>query len=214
MKDIAIFGAGGFGREVYWLIQKLNSAQKQWNFIGFFDDDVTVGFGQSKIPFKYLGTTHELNNYSTQLSVVIALGNPTSIGKVTRKISNGNIDYPNIIAPDSVIYDDSRITGKGNIITSGCIITDNVSIGNFNVFNVKTSVGHDAEIGNCNVFNPNCAISGNVTIGDQNFFGLNSSIVQGKKVGSNNKIGASTLIIKNVNDNEFYFGVPGFKSTL
>lgn len=42
MKDIAIFGAGGFGREVACLIRSINECidvdEERWNFIGFFDD--------------------------------------------------------------------------------------------------------------------------------------------------------------------------------
>ena len=39
MKDIAIYGAGGFGREVASLIKRINRIENQWNFVGFFDDD-------------------------------------------------------------------------------------------------------------------------------------------------------------------------------
>ena len=43
MKDIAIFGAGGFGREVACLIKRINKQQPNtWNFIGFFDDDEKI----------------------------------------------------------------------------------------------------------------------------------------------------------------------------
>ena len=38
MKDIAIYGAGGFGREMASLLKRINSIEKQWNFVGFFDD--------------------------------------------------------------------------------------------------------------------------------------------------------------------------------
>lgn len=214
MKDIAIFGAGGFGREVFLLLQRLNKVKIQWNILGFYDDNPFVSFGGSKIPINYLGTLNDLNKIKNSLAIVIALGNPTNIKNVTKNISNKNIYFPNIIALDSVIYDDELKIGYGNIITSGCIFTDNITIGNFNVFNLKTSVGHDVKIGNCNVFNPNSAISGNVIIGNNNFFGLNSSVVQDKKIGSDNKIGAATLILRNINDDEFYFGVPGYKSSL
>ena len=44
MKKIAIFGAGGFGREVKWLIDDINEIQPNWEFIGFFDDDFTGRF--------------------------------------------------------------------------------------------------------------------------------------------------------------------------
>ena len=39
MKDIAFFGAGGFGREVACLIKRINEKEPTWNFIGFFDDN-------------------------------------------------------------------------------------------------------------------------------------------------------------------------------
>ena len=34
MKDIAIYGAGGFGREMASLLKRINSIEKQWNFVG------------------------------------------------------------------------------------------------------------------------------------------------------------------------------------
>ena len=43
MKKIAIYGAGGFGREVYCLIQKINAVSPQWDVIGFFDDGKPKG---------------------------------------------------------------------------------------------------------------------------------------------------------------------------
>ena len=39
MKDIAIFGAGGWGKEVACLIKEINKISiDKWNLIGFFDD--------------------------------------------------------------------------------------------------------------------------------------------------------------------------------
>jgi sugar O-acyltransferase (sialic acid O-acetyltransferase NeuD family) len=209
MKDIAIFGAGGFGREVYLLIKKINQSKSCWNFIGFFDDNDNVNWKGSKIPFNYLGGIYDVNDYKKSLNLVIAIGDPMVLYKAVKKINNPQISYPNIISEDSIFYDEHSVLGIGNIITSGCIFTDNIIIGNFNIFNSKITVGHDVQIGDFNVFNPNAAISGDVTINNCNFFGLNSSIVQGKTIGSHNKIGASTLMIRNAKDNEMFFGVPG-----
>ena len=39
MNNIAIYGAGGFGREVACLIKRINEKSPTWNLIGFFDDD-------------------------------------------------------------------------------------------------------------------------------------------------------------------------------
>ncbi|MEG2122093.1 MAG: serine acetyltransferase, partial [Rikenellaceae bacterium] len=38
MKEIAIYGFGGFGREVACLINMINEVTPQWKIIGFFDD--------------------------------------------------------------------------------------------------------------------------------------------------------------------------------
>lgn len=43
MKDIAIYGAGGFGREVLTLVEEVNRDRKEYNFIGFFDDGKKKG---------------------------------------------------------------------------------------------------------------------------------------------------------------------------
>ena len=43
MKNIVIIGAGGFGREVQWLLERMNEKEKQWNLLGYIDDGVAVG---------------------------------------------------------------------------------------------------------------------------------------------------------------------------
>ena len=43
VKDIAIFGAGGFGREVACLLRKINAVEPTWNFVGFYDDGLEKG---------------------------------------------------------------------------------------------------------------------------------------------------------------------------
>ena len=43
MKDIAIYGFGGFGHEVACLIQQINDVKPTWSIIGYFDDGVEVG---------------------------------------------------------------------------------------------------------------------------------------------------------------------------
>ena len=36
MKDIAVFGAGGFGREVLTIIKAINKVEFKYNILGFF----------------------------------------------------------------------------------------------------------------------------------------------------------------------------------
>ena len=44
MNDIAIYGAGGFGREVACLLKLINEQKPTWNLVGFFDDGKEFGY--------------------------------------------------------------------------------------------------------------------------------------------------------------------------
>ena len=149
MKNIAIFGAGGFGREVACLIDMINRETPTWNLIGFFDDNAKLK-GTSNEYGKVLGGMSELNSWQGPLSVAIAIGNPTTVKRVAKKI-DPRFDFPNLIAPGTVFLDKNNIKfGKGNIVCVGCFFSINVQVGDFNTFNNFISIGHDVRIGNYN----------------------------------------------------------------
>lgn len=65
-KDIAIYGAGGFGREVACLLKRINAETDQrWNLVGFFDDGLEVG--EANEYGKVLGGIEALNFWGTPL---------------------------------------------------------------------------------------------------------------------------------------------------
>ena len=74
MKDIAIFGVGGFGREVLALIQDINRVESQWNIVGFFDDGYEKGLMINGYPT--LGKIEDLNNWETDIAIAISIGSP------------------------------------------------------------------------------------------------------------------------------------------
>lgn len=211
MKDIAIFGAGGFGREVACLIRMINETnsdkQDQWNFIGFFDEYHPVGFHNEY--GEVLGNLDVLNKYDRELGIAIAIGSPDAIKRISEKINNPNIYFPNLIAPNTIFLDKENISlGQGNIICGRCSLSCNVSIGNFNIFNGYIPLGHDTKIGNFNVIMPSVNISGGIQIGDGNFIGVQSVLLQQIRIGNNVRIGANSVVIRNTKDNHLYMGNP------
>ena len=104
MKDIAIYGAGGFGREIACVINKINAKKKIWDLIGFFDDGIDKGRQVSHFG-KVLGDIHDLNLWGKPLNVVFAIGEPEIIRHLVEKIDNPRVDFPNIIHPDAVVND-------------------------------------------------------------------------------------------------------------
>lgn len=211
MKDIAIYGAGGFGREVACLLHRINNeVEPTWHLIGFFDDGLNVGdkneYGE------VLGGIDALNNWNKPLAVALAIGSPKVIERIHNKVKNPNIDFPNIIAPDTLWLDrDNATIGKGNIICARCFISCNVHIGNFNILNGYITVGHDTTIGDFNTIMPAVKISGGVNIGRRNFLGVNSVILQYKSIGNDTTIGVSSVVLRNTKDGCTYVGNPAKK---
>ncbi len=207
MKKIAIYGAGGFGREVACLIRIINDQSPEWELIGFFDDGVEKG---AKNEYGVLlGGLDEVNSYPEELAIVIAIASPKIVEKIVGNITSSKIYYPNIISPDVIYLDKDNVKiGKGNIICSGCLISCNVSLGDFNIFNGFIPIGHDTLIGSYNSFMPAVKISGEVTIGKRNFFGENSVVLQQIKIGNDTVVGANSLILRKTKDGMTYVGSP------
>lgn len=208
MKDIVIYGAGGFGREIACLIRLINEKEAQWNIIGFLDDNQELT-GTANEYGTVLGGADWLNSYDKPIAVVIAVGNPKAVKSIADKITNPNVEYPNLYAPSVTFLDKENLKiGKGNIICTNCSISCNVVIGDFNMFNSYITVGHDAVIGNYNIVMPSCNISGGVTLGDANFFGVQSVVLQYIKIGNDTRVGANSVIMRKTKDGYLYIGNP------
>lgn len=207
MKDIAIYGFGGFGREVACVIQAINEIEPTWNLIGFFDDWHVEG--EENRYGKVLGGIDVVNRYPQKLSVVMAIASPCVLQKLTREMVNPNIEFPNIIAPNVLFFDQESVEmGQGNVITYGGRVSCGVKFGDFNLLNGCVSLGHDVQIGSYNMLQPEVRVSGESIIGDSNFFGVRSIILQGIRIGNNTRIGAGSVVIRKTKDGMLYFGNP------
>lgn len=199
VKDIIIVGAGGLGREVTWLIERINQKQSEkWKILGFVDDGIekdTVVQGYS-----VLGDVNYLLSVSTPTDVVCAIGNAGIRHRIIEKISkNGSLNFPNLMDPD-VIYPDSVHIGQGNIICAGTILSVNVKIEDFCLIDWNCTVGHEAEINSFVTLYPSVNVSGSTIIKDVTEIGTGSHIIQGKVIGGHSIIGAGSVVIRDIPD--------------
>lgn len=196
MKPIVIVGAGGFGREVHWLIKQINRKKEEWNFLGYIDDNVEVGTEINGK--KVIGNLDYLLNQKENLSVAIAIGNAKVRKELVEKLSkNQNLEYPNLIAPD-VFIDETVQLGKGNIILKGNILTVNINLQDFNVMETGSTIGHDVKIASYVTIYLGVKIAGNVKIADGCELGANSCMIQGLNIGRETIIGAGAVVIRNI----------------
>lgn len=207
MKDVLIYGFGGFGHEVACVIRHINEVEPLWNIVGYIDDGVAAGT-ECKYG-KVLGDIETLNSWITPVSVVIAVGSPKYLEQLPSQINNPLVDFPNIIAPNVFYFDKESVSmGKGNIVTFGCRFSCNITIGDFNVLDGCISFGHDVVMGDHNMMFPEVRISGQTTIGNNNYFGSRCFAAQGLKIGNDNRFGAGTFILRKIKDGGLYMGNP------
>lgn len=207
MKDIAIFGVGGFGREVLALIKDINKVEPIWNIIGFFDDGYEKGIMVNGYP--NLGKTEDLNNWGTPLSLAVSIGSPVIKKGILDNISNPLIDYPTLIHPSAWIGDKEFVEiGNGCIICAGVMITTNVKINDFVILNLQCTVGHDTVINNLAAFMPSVNISGEVNIGEGVYVGTGAKIINQLEIGDYTIVGAGAVVAKSLPAHCTAVGVP------
>lgn len=207
MKDIAIFGVGGFGREVLMLIQDINKVSPTWNVIGFFDDGYPIGYEVHKL--RNLGGVKELSKWETPLSLAVAIGKPHIKQGVLNNINNPQIDYPTLIHPSAIIGDGEYVEmGQGCIICANCVLTCDIKLGDFVILNLACTVGHDAIIKDNCAFMPTCNISGEVVIEEKVFCGTGVKIINQTQIGANSIVGAGAVVTKSLPANCTAVGIP------
>ena len=215
MKGILIYGAGGFGKEIACLLRHINECEPTWNLLGYIDDNEEI-WGKPISHFGIcLGGIDYLNNYTSDIAVVLGMGSSNAVKSVRQKITNGNVYFPNIIHPTFRVNDPETFKiGEGNIIQSMCIATCDVSIGDFNALNGAITLGHDVSIGDYNTIMPGVRISGETKVGSCNFFGVGSIVLQGMKIGNNIRLGAGSVLMTKPKDGNLYMGNPARKTEL
>lgn len=204
MKDLVIIGAGGFGREVAWLIEDINKEKKEWNLLGFVDDNESLK-GVNINGYEVIGSIDWLKKQ--ELYVVNAIGDPIIKKKVIERLAGSNNKYPVLIHP-TVICSDKVAIGEGSIICAGNIITVNIEIGKHVIINLDCTIGHDAKLGDYTTVLPSVNVSGFVETGECANIGTGTAIIQGVKVGENTIVGAGSVVVRDLPANCTAIGVP------
>lgn len=207
MKDLIIVGASGFGREVAWLVERINANSPTYNLVGFVDDSKEI-HGTEINSYPVLGGCDCLVNYPDAF-IVCAVGASKTRRKIIERINSILIDakYATLIDP-SVEYSELVTVGEGSIICAHSILTVNIEIGSHVIINLDCTVGHDAVIHDFVTVYPSVNISGNTDIMECSELGTGTQIIQGKKIGSETIVGAGSVVVKDIPEKCTAVGCP------
>ncbi|MBS1556972.1 MAG: acetyltransferase [Bacteroidetes bacterium] len=207
MNDIAIFGAGGFGREVKMLIDQINQSNQRWRFFGYFDDGIQKGTLINGYPVK--GTAQDLLKLDRELYVVFAIGNPKVKKSVVEIVkANQYLKFPTLVHPTVLMDSDFVQLIEGCIITANNVITTNINIGKHVIVNLSCTIGHDTSIGDYSSIMPGVNISGEVAMQEGVYVGTGAKIINQLTLGEWSVVGAGAVVSKDVAPHTTVVGVP------
>lgn len=208
MKDLYIIGAGGFGREVAWLIERFNEVEPTWNIKGFIDDDESL-WGTKEDEYEVIGGCEYLKQQGN-IYAVCAVGSSRVRKIIVEKLKDSEIKFATLIDPSVLISKRVEI-GEGTIICAGSIVTVDVKIGNHVIINLDCTIGHDDVIKDYVTIYPSVNVSGNVVLGECSELGTGMQIIQGRSVVAHTIIGAGAVVVKNIDEAGTYVGSPAKK---
>ncbi len=208
MRNLIIITAGGFGREVHFLVEEINAhTVNGWEIKGFVDDDQQlVDTKVNGIPV--LGSIASLRDISEDTDVAIAVGNPGLRESIYLQLrSNPLLHFPNLIHPVVTIMNSNKI-GIGNIICKGSVLTVNITVGDFIIINLNCTIGHVVCLEDFCTLAPNVNLSGCVKLERGVELGTNVIVIPSKTVGSKSLIGAGGVITTDIPSNVLAVGAP------
>lgn len=206
MNKIGIFGTSGFAREVADIAYELNyepffiarddAELASWVFPeqAVLESDIAtisvarfaIGIGENSI------RENLAKRYKDSLSFINLVHPSASFGRGQREVIESQI---------------------GVVVGAGVRFTSNIQVGDFTIFNLNTTVGHDVIVEKFVNVAPGANISGNVHIKQRCSIGTGAVINQGagdKKltIGADTMIGSGAVVIKDCDEQAVYVGAP------
>ena len=206
IEHIAIFGASGFARETA---------------------DIAYALGLT--PIFVTHEQNEIDNWShdeeiildaeverwKHLKFIIGIGENTIRRQVAERYK-ARLNFTNLIHPSATFGKgqiDQISIKTGVIICAGTRFTNNIEVGNFSIFNLNVTVGHNAIVEEFTNIAPGVSVSGNVHIEKGCWIGTGAVINQGTPkgkllIGADTIIGSGSVVVKSCDPCAVYVGAP------
>lgn len=191
MRNLIIVGAGGFGREAIWTVERINAAEGRvkWNILGYADDDPKWEKGGNFEGYPILGTVEEASRDNPGASVFVAIGNNAKRAEIYKRLRGH--DFPAIIDPSAQVSPTTDFK-HGIYVATEAVVQVGTEVGKFTLIGARSFIGHDAVVGDFVNVGPGTSIASGVTVEDAVSFFANCSTMPGIKIGANAYISCGT----------------------
>ena len=202
-RRIAILGAGGCAREVYWYIRE-TWPDSDVVFVDDLTELTALRMGESLVPV--------IKNWCFDAVRFTPTGDPCPVSEfivgvglpavkkimVEKALAHALCPAPTLIHPRAIVIDPGLQAGSGGFVAPGTVLTTNVQLGDYVSVHYNVTIGHDTVIGDYASCNPGCNISGNVTLGKGVLIGAGSVIREKVRIADDVIAGAQSCVVNDI----------------
>lgn len=199
MITIIIAGAGGFGKEIAWVIRRANGVSGDFELAGFCDDDLSKAAGVREIA-PFLGTLEEVQRNFAGSAYICAVGNNKIRARMMEGLDCAGLEAVSIVDPTAVVADNA-IIGRGCFVGAHTVVSAGCRVGSGVIINHNVTVGHDAVIEDYAQLCPGVSLSGGCVVGKGALLGSNSCTLPGLRLGAWSTLGAGAVLLTDLEEN-------------
>lgn len=203
-RKFAIFGAGGFGRELLLPARRMLAGRSaggaRWQLVYVSDEPGEDVLGVPHLHPDVLGEEDEF---------VVAIGNSQVRQVIGERLA---ARAGTLKAPTAVIGPDVEC-GEGAVFCDFTMVTASARIGRHFQCNIYSYVAHDCRIGDYVTFAPRVCCNGNIHIGNGAYIGTGAVLKQGTPdapllIGEGAVVGMGAVVTKSVPAGAVVVGNP------
>ncbi|MDR0570047.1 MAG: acetyltransferase [Clostridiales Family XIII bacterium] len=202
---LAVYGAGGLGREILELAEDVNWPVKKFERFIFIDD---YNFGRTINGAPVFSFEEMQEKYVYQpLKIVIAVGEPYARKMLRDKTLAAGFSLETLTHPRSLISPDA-VLGAGCLVCFGAFVSTGVELKENVLLQPNCMLGHDTNIGAHSVISPSANIGGGCVVGSETYIGMGAPVMQGVTIGARTIVGMGSVVTKDIPDDVIAFGNP------
>jgi len=208
-RPLVILGAGGFAREVRWLLGDLHGGSR-YRFAGYAVSDLSR-LGPHDSRGDVVGDFDWLATHRDRFSALaFGIGNPGVKDRIAKQLDEllPDAEWPSLIHASVRIDHGSAVIGRGVVVCAGVLGTVAITLDELAMVNLGCTLGHESRVGRCGVLNPTVNISGGVDLGERVLVGTGAQVLQYVTIGNDATIGAGAVVTKDVPPGATVVGIP------
>jgi sugar O-acyltransferase (sialic acid O-acetyltransferase NeuD family) len=212
IRDLALVGAGGLGRETAELVRAINAVEPTWRLVGFFDDDPVLQ-GTSIAGLPVLGPVADAAVAAS--AVALCTARPAvgcSRARLSEQLDLSPERAPALVHPSAELAP-STVIGAGAVVLAGVVATAEVSIGAHVVVMPQTVLTHDDRVDAFVTIASGVRLGGGVHVEREAYLGAGAMVREGCRIGAAALVGMGSVVLGDVPAGQTWAGVPARRLT-